>query len=205
MPLRATRRRMIWCRTGGWISTCITVCCASDNQRPGGPRPAVPVAAAVPPLPAPSPTAPDEAPPRVILGTGRGDPPSYRVGESMTLQVQPTRDAFVYCYYQDSEGTVVRIFPNRFQPDALLHVGTATAIPPAGQRAFEIRFDQAGGHEQVACLAADREVGLALPAALKRQDLEPLPLHGLDEVAAQFRALPGARVDEARLTIEVTR
>lgn len=180
---------------------------ASENQRPGGPRPAVPpaiAAAAVPTLPAPPPASSDEAP-RAILSTGRGDPPSYHVGESMTLQVQPTRDAFVYCYYQDSEGTVVRIFPNRFQPDAFLHAGAATAIPPAGQRAFEIRFDQAGGHEQVACLAADREVGLSLPVALKRQDLEPLPLHGLDDVATQFRTLPGARVNEARLTIEVTR
>jgi len=169
--------------------------------------PAPPAAAALPPVPVaaaiPAPT-PAEAP-RAILATARGNHPAYRVGETMSLQVQPTGDAYVYCYYQDAEGTVARIFPNRFQPDALLHAQTPVVIPPAGQRGFEIRFDRAGAQEQVACLAADREVGLLLPDALKRQDLEPLPLRGLDDVAAQFRALPGARVDEARLTIEVTR
>ena len=64
---------------------------------------------------------------------------------------------------------------------------------------------KADAPERVACFAANREVGLLLPPELKRQDLEPLPVSSLDDVAARFRAVPGASVDEARLAIEVTR
>ena len=78
------------------------------------------------------------------------------------------------------------------------------SLPP-GTKSFAIRFDKPGGTEAVACLGADREVGLRLPDKLKAQDLEPLPVTGLDDVASQFRGLHGARVDDARLAVEVMR
>ena len=99
-------------------------------------------------------------------------------------------------------GTVARIFPNRFQPDPLLHAGVQIEIPPAGTKSFALRFDNPGS-EAVACLGSDREVGLKLPDKLKAQDLEPLPVSGLDDVASLFRGIQGARVDDARLTVEV--
>jgi hypothetical protein len=55
----------------------------------------------------------------------------------------------------------------------------------------------------VACLGADREVGLRLPDALKAQDLAPLPVQGLSQIAAEFHAIPGAQIDDARLAVEV--
>jgi hypothetical protein len=76
-------------------------------------------------------------------------------------------------------------------------------IPPAGAKSFALRFDKPGSTESVACMGADREVGLRLPDTLKAQDLEPLPVAGLDDVASQFRGIPGAHVDDARLTVEV--
>jgi curli biogenesis system outer membrane secretion channel CsgG len=155
------------------------------------------------PLATPAPP-PAEAP-RLTLTTPRGPRPGYRVGETMVVAVQPTQDAYVYCYYQDSTGTVARIFPNRFQPDPFLRAGTRVEIPPAGTKSFALRFDKPGGSEAVACLGADREIGLRLPNRLKAQDLEPLPVSGLDEVASQFREMPGARVDDARLAVEVMR
>jgi hypothetical protein len=150
-----------------------------------------------------TPATPPAEPPRLVMSTPRGPKPDYRVGETMVLAVQSTQDAYVYCYYQDASGTVARIFPNRFQPDALMRAGVLTEIPPTGSKSFALRFDKAGSTEAVACLGADREVGLRLPDKLKAQDLEPLPVSGLDDVAAQFRAIPGARVDDARLAVEV--
>src|SRR6185437_13153846 len=174
-------------------------------------HPATKVAAASPPAPTPIPTVPAAArpalaapAPRLVLSTTRGPRPSYHAGETMVLSVQPTEDAYVYCYYQDSSGTVARIFPNRFQPDAFVHANRQIEIPPAGQQSFAIRFDKPGGTETVACLGADREVGLKLPGTLKTADLDPLPVRGFDEIASQFRAT-GAQVDDARLTVEVMR
>jgi len=151
--------------------------------------------AAVPPV--------AQDPPRLVVSSPRGPQAKYRVGETLVVSVQPTQDAYVYCFYQDAAGTVARIFPNRFQPDPLLHAGVQIEVPPAGGNAFAIRFDKPGGNETVACLGADREIGLRLPDSLKAQDLEPLPVKGLDEVAARFREIPGARVADARLTVEV--
>jgi hypothetical protein len=161
-----------------------------------------PVAASVPAAPAA--VASPEAP-RLVVSTPRGPRPSYRVGETMVLAVQPTQDAYVYCFYQDASGAVARIFPNRFQPDPFLHAGVRVEIPPAGTKSFALRFDKPGATESVACLGADREVGLRLPDRLKAQDLEPLPVSGLDDVASQFGKIPGARVDDARLAVEVMR
>jgi hypothetical protein len=173
---------------------------ANEARRPGNkPAPATPVTAPV------TPALPPAEAPRLVLSTPRGPKPSYRVGETMVLAVQPTQDAYVYCYYQDATGTVARIFPNRFQPDPFLHAGAQIEIPPAGTKSFALRFDKAGSTESVACLGADREIGLRLPDKLKAQDLEPLPVAGLDDVAAQFRGIPGARVDDARLAVEVMR
>lgn len=173
---------------------------ARQPKPPSTPRaPADTVAMTVPAAPPPvSPT-----PLQLVLSTPRGPRPSYRVGETMVVAVQPSRDAYVYCYYQDAGGTVARIFPNRFQPDPYLRGGTRIEIPPAGVKSFAIRFDKPGGTETVACLGADREIGLRLPERLKAGDLEPLPVSGLDEVASQFRELPGGSVDDARLVVEV--
>jgi hypothetical protein len=119
------------------------------------------------------------------------------------VRAQPRQDGFLYCYYQDAEGEVARIFPNRFQPDAFIAAGRQVEIPPGPQAPFQIRFDKGGTREAVACLASDLELGLKLPEELKTKDLEPLPVKGLDDVVNRFRALGGPGVSEARLPIEV--
>lgn len=152
-----------------------------------------------------TPAAPPPSAPHLVLSTPRGPRPSYRAGETLALAVQPVTDTYVYCYYQDAGGTVARIFPNRFQPDPFLPAGKQVEIPPPGTKSFAIRFDNPGAHESVACIGADREIGLKLPNELKAQDLEPLPVANLDEVARRFRDVPGAQVDDARLAVEVVR
>jgi hypothetical protein len=163
---------------------------------------AAPAPAAVPAV-ASAPAPVEKAPPRLTLANARGANPSYRVGETITLSLQPTQDAYTYCYYQDGAGSVSRIFPNRFQPDPLIPARRLIQVPPAGG-AFAIRFDRPRTRESFLCVAANREVGLRLPDTLKAQDLARLPVRDLDDVAARFQALPGAQVDEARLVVEVT-
>jgi hypothetical protein len=167
---------------------------------------AVPVAASSPP-PAVAPTAslppPSDEAPRLTLSNARGTRPTYRAGETITLNLQPTQDAYTYCYYQDGVGSVSRIFPNRFQPDALVPARRQIQIPPTGA-GFAIRFDRPRTHEAFLCVAANREIGLRLPNRLKAQDLAQLPVRGLDDISASFHELPGARASEARLDVEVT-
>jgi hypothetical protein len=40
---------------------------------------------------------------------------------------------------------------------------------------------------------------------LRRHDLKPLPVRGLDEVAQRFRSVADVPIDDVRLSIKVTR
>ena len=175
---------------------------ASDAYRPAGRRvaAAATVTTSQPAAPTPAPTA---QPLRLLVSTARGPAPTYRAGETMVVSVQPSEDAYVACYYQDSAGNIVRVFPNRFQPQGYVPANRLIEIPPPGQKSFAIRFDRPGGRETVACLAAERGVGLRLPPQLNSEDLTPLPVTSLDQIASQIRSISGGRVTDARLTAEI--
>jgi curli biogenesis system outer membrane secretion channel CsgG len=159
----------------------------------------VPSSAAVP---TPEPQAPPPPPLAMALVTDKGSAPTYGVGEAIIFAIETNRDAFAYCYYQDALGNIARIFPNRFQPDALVKGGEQTVVP--GRSApFQIVFEKAGAREEIACIAAELEIGVKLPDALKMQDLTPLPVRTLDDVETAFDGLGEGQVVSARLPITV--
>jgi hypothetical protein len=143
-------------------------------------------------------TAPD-----LRLSTNRGDHPSYHVHETLSVKATTARDAFLYCYYQDADGTVARIFPNRFEPNAFVHGATPVQIPPGTKGAFDIRFDKDHVKEAVACVASNDELGVKLPSQLKGDDLAPLPVASLQDMISNFRQLGGGPLTEKWLSIEV--
>ncbi len=155
-------------------------------------------------LAAPATTAPvPVVAPDLRLTTSRGDHPTYHVHETLAVQATATRDAFLYCYYQDAEGTVARIFPNRFQPNALVHGATPVQIPSGSGHAFDIRFDKGPAKEAVACVVSNDELGVKLPDKLKGEDLAPLPVTGLQDIISAFHQLGRGPMTEKWLSIEV--
>jgi hypothetical protein len=141
--------------------------------------------------------------PKVEIKTSRGGRPSFRVNDTLVVEARTTQDGFLYCYYQDSEGAVARIFPNRFQPNAFVRGGSDVEIPPGTPKPFNIRFDKRNAREAVACVAAPVEIGLKLPEQFKVHDLEPLPVHNLKDVIESFRRAGGGQISEGWLPIEV--
>ncbi|MEZ5838211.1 MAG: DUF4384 domain-containing protein [Geminicoccaceae bacterium] len=138
----------------------------------------------------------------LAVTTVRGANPKYRVGEKLQVQLRPTTDAYAYCFYRDGAGSIARIFPNRFQPDARIAGGGFSAVPGPGVP-FDILFERAGVTEEVACIAAREPVSSTRSRFLAAQDLTPLPAGSLDEVMASFRTLDGVHVTEARLRASV--
>ncbi|EKV25957.1 hypothetical protein C882_3372 [Caenispirillum salinarum AK4] len=168
----------------------------------------VAVAAAAPPSPA-TVTAPAPPPastgPDVVLDSNRGPAPRYRTGETMEVSARLTEAGFLYCYYADASGTVARIFPNRFQPDAFVQAGQRVTIPPgSAEKPFVIRMDQPGNRETIACIAAEQEAGVALPDALKAEDLQPIPGATVDAIVDAFRTASGSPVRARTMPITVT-
>ena len=161
------------------------------------------VTAATLPQPAPQAAPANTGQLRLALGTSRGPQPVFRVGETMVVQLQPSADAFVYCYYQDAGGNLARIFPNRFQPDPFVRARKQIEVPPPAGQSFRIQFEHAGSEEMVSCLAAAEEVGLQLPDQLKTEDLAPIKGGSLDDIKAAFRAAAKTPVDVAQMGIRI--
>ncbi len=140
----------------------------------------------------------------LLVATEKGTRPVYRVGETLNLTLRSTRDSFAYCYYQDANGVVARIFPNRFQPNALVATNASIQVP-GPSAGFEIIFEKGGGaRENILCLASDVELGTLLPPELKTQDLAPLPVKSLDELEEAFRKAGKGRVRVVSARIPVT-
>jgi hypothetical protein len=154
-----------------------------------------PVADAAPPS--------EPTPVEIIVRSDQGEHPTFRANDLLVVEAQTNRDGFLYCYYQDADGSVARIFPNRFQPNAFVRGGAAVQIPPGPTRPFNIRFDKGRAREAVACVAAPVELGLQLPQRLKTHDLAPLPVHGLDDLIEDFRHVGGERMGVGKMSIEV--
>lgn len=143
------------------------------------------------------------APLELTLSSTRGPQPALRTGEALVVLASPSADGFLYCYYADSAGQVSRIFPNRFQPDALVEGGRQVEIPPGPQPPFNIRMERPGVTEAIACVASPQEVGLALPEKFKAADLQVIPQARLEDVLAIYGGLPNATVISRRMPVKV--
>lgn len=132
------------------------------------------------------------APLSLKVSSARGAKPVYKAREVLQATAEINRDAFLYCFYQDGDGTVARLYPNKFQ-QADAFTRNASTVLSAEHQAVKIRFDRAGSHERIACYASD--VDLVLPQNLKEAELTPLPVKTLDEVAAALRKSNQALVE----------
>lgn len=187
---------------------------ASDPQAPDSRRPSPPPAQANPATPArvvagrvevaPLEVAPVGFTPQAPVGVSAAAAPlSLRVvgasgarplapGEAVSFYVRPSRPAHVYCFLQDEERRVMRIFPNRFRRDS--HVGDEGVHLP-GDVPFQIRMNTRRRSEAIACFATPRDVLAELPGGINGGDLTPLSVGSLDEVGSAFDA---AAVESAR-------
>ena len=157
------------------------------------------------PQPALDPTAAPKAPAAPIAGTfrlnltsERGAKPTYRVGEFLNLSLGANGNGTAYCYYEDAQRNVARIFPNQFYPNSVISASSTVRLPAGG---FKIKFDRPG-RERVACVAADRE--LVTPGKLTgSRDLTPLQVKSVDDLIAQFKQLnPAATASIIDITIQ---
>jgi curli biogenesis system outer membrane secretion channel CsgG len=145
---------------------------------------------------------PIENPLDLFLTTPRGEQAKYKVGDTLSITLRVSEDAFAYCYYQDGANKVVRLFPNRYQPNALVAANSPFTIPGVKAQ-FEIVLERSGITEEVLCLASREELGIDLPERLKGKDLVPLSVDSLDGIATAFSNLGEAKAVDQRLAFKV--
>ena len=126
--------------------------------------------------------------------TDRGETPSYSAGDILQASVDINRDAFLYCFYQDADGVIARLFPNRYQsPDP--YVRSRRIVLSSDKQTVKVRFDRSGSKERVACYASESD--LILPPELKEKELVALPIKSLSELAGKLRKSNSALVESA--------
>jgi hypothetical protein len=136
----------------------------------------------------------------VTLTTPRGSTPIYQVNEQLTLSVQVSQDAYLYCYYHDGKQRISRVYPHRFHENAYVRAQQVVNIPD-GQH-FDLVLDTPHVDEAVLCVASLEDIEVWLPHPM-RTELEPLPFQTLEDVLATVRQHNPPNVADARLRVHV--
>ena len=137
------------------------------------------------------------------LGTPLGTVPSYKVGETLTLELALSENAYVRCFYGQVDGSTVQLFPNRFNPSQRLAGPFVHTIPQA-RDPFSIKLGGPAGKESVRCFGWRNDPSASLPADVRGADVtEPLK-RPFEAVAAEIMASANPPMAEASLEIKVT-
>ena len=137
----------------------------------------------------------------ITADKGAGGAAKFRRGETIGLTIQPSRDAYVYCYLRDEKNKVQRFFPNRFTRDAMVSAKEPLQLP--GGMRFQIAASDKGIDETIMCLATPTEALNALPDPLKAPDFEPVGNASLEQIRTAFSTVAGKDMGEAQLKIDV--
>ena len=138
------------------------------------------------------------------LSSVRGRDPTYRIGETLDLLIELDRDAWLYCFYLQVDGRLIKLFPNIHHRVARLVGGQQHKVPGA-LYPFDLDIVEPPGTELLTCFATTRNVEADLPVDLRRMEIAPLPEDVALGVAEIFRNIPDVGMTEASLTITVTR
>ena len=138
----------------------------------------------------------------IELLTPDGEISKFKAGEELIVMARVSDSAYVYCYYQDSDNNVARIFPNRFSANSYVAANKWLRIPEQGAL-FKIIFERAGATERIHCMASRREVGMVLSPAFMVGDLEPIPGKSMNDVIAEFEKIDRTGLEHQGYVIEV--
>jgi len=134
------------------------------------------------------------------LSSDRGPDPVYRVGDRLNLLIELQEDAWLYCFYGQADGRIVKIIPNRHYRVARLRGGRVHTLP-GRLLPFELHLRPPAGAESIKCFAAGEDVAARLPRDLRRTDGAMLPAGWDWRLPFAFRKLNDVAISEASLMI----
>ena len=144
----------------------------------------------------------DAGPISLRIRSNRGASPVYRTGQKMILFIEASRDSYLYCFYRQADGSVMRVFPNRYHRDPFVPGGEATHVPGPSM-AFDWIVEPPAGIEIMKCFAFDRDVTSDLPRHVRELDFKPLPYRSLAELSHDLRTLRRVGIAENSMIVNV--
>ena len=145
----------------------------------------------------------------LYVTTDYGTNPLYRIGERMNLMIMVPEQSYLYCYYYQSSGEVMPIYPNPYHWDnnliKPLAPGVLHTIPEVGNSSFSFDFAEPAGIEQIRCFATSRDVTNELPKMMQGRFFRPLTATGTQKLPQYFAELTNVQVAEASVVVTVAR
>lgn len=138
------------------------------------------------------------------LTTERGADPAYRVGEEVGLLAELGRDAWLFCFYLDSSGSLTQILPHpHLDEEVRISGGRQHRLMDHVLRSIVFRVTPPAGQELLKCFAADRDIAEDLPEDLRGTDDRPLAAAVASSLSQRFRDVPDVAIAEASIVITV--
>lgn len=103
------------------------------------------------------------------------------------VQVVAASAGYLFCFAQDPQASIRRIFPNRFVRDARVEPGASVLLPGSGRFALDDK-------QRVACVHTDRDLYNELPPVLRWGDFDEVRLKSFDEIRQAFAQVAGKPV-----------
>ncbi len=122
-------------------------------------------------------------------------------GEAFNIMVSTQQDAYLYCYFEDQNGEIIRFFPNRFKSDSFVSKDKPIILP--GESPFNLNASKDGISERLACFATSDDILSHLPSEIAGVDFETLPVQSLEEVKDIYLKMKDVDVADAIFDIRV--
>ena len=136
------------------------------------------------------------------LSSDRGKDPAYRIGEKLNLLIKTDRDAWLYCFYRQTDRRWVKLFPNTHHTNASVPGSRMLTIPGVFYP-FDMTIMEPLGADLIKCFATTRDVTESLPEKLKPSDGSYVPAGWDAKLLRVFRSLENAGLTEASLVVTV--
>ena len=105
--------------------------------------------------------------------------------DSVALEVVLSVQAYVSCFYQQDDGHVIKLFPNRIIPLYRLESGEVLRIP--GANGFRVLTSEAETSDSYMCLASSEDVTTDLPLIFQANTFQKIPVDNFDRLFDVYR------------------
>ena len=121
----------------------------------------------------------------LTLTSDKGKKPQYKLGETITLSIGTSKNSHVYCYWEQGNGSTIRIFPNRFHESSLVRKNKTVTVPDDNMP-FMMKTEFPNANEKIGCFASVANLSSKLPARIVENDLSEINGAKISDISAAF-------------------
>jgi hypothetical protein len=113
----------------------------------------------------------------------------YREGDALSIAVMSEKDAYLYVEYQQADGKVFQIFPNKLQPNGRVAAKQPVLVPGPDDR-FRWKIGPPYGREVVKVIASLEPLENLSRAELRSERFNPVSAQVVSNVTRELKDLP---------------